>query len=137
VALLDLHRDATDAAAREIGGLALVADVRDAAAVDAACAEAASAFGGLTRVPQRRNRRRCTSTRPPTSSARRVNSGVYHGRARGRGTCAGGSGDRHQCLVQRIHPTRGEAPQRGGGRTAPASAALSTAHDPRTASRPA
>ncbi len=47
VALLDQHRDTTEAAAREIGGLALVADVRDAAALDAACAEAASAFGGL------------------------------------------------------------------------------------------
>ena len=47
VALLDLDRDKTDAAAREVGGVAVLADVRDAAAVDAACAEAAAAFGGL------------------------------------------------------------------------------------------
>jgi NAD(P)-dependent dehydrogenase (short-subunit alcohol dehydrogenase family) len=47
VALLDLDRDATDAAARDVGGVAVLADVRDAAAVDAACAEAAAAFGGL------------------------------------------------------------------------------------------
>ncbi len=47
VALLDLDANATAAAAREVGGIALVADVRDAAAVDAACAEAAAAFGGL------------------------------------------------------------------------------------------
>ena len=47
VALLDLDRDKTDAAAREVGGVAVLADVRDAAAVDAACAEAAGAFGGL------------------------------------------------------------------------------------------
>ncbi len=47
VALLDLDRDQTDAAAREVGGVAVLADVRDAAAVDAACAEAAAAFGGL------------------------------------------------------------------------------------------
>jgi NAD(P)-dependent dehydrogenase (short-subunit alcohol dehydrogenase family) len=47
VALLDLDPNTTAAAARAIGGIALAADVRDAAAVDAACAEAAAAFGGL------------------------------------------------------------------------------------------
>jgi NAD(P)-dependent dehydrogenase (short-subunit alcohol dehydrogenase family) len=47
VALLDLDREKAEAAARSIGGIAVVADVRDAAAVDAACAEAAAAFGGL------------------------------------------------------------------------------------------
>ncbi len=47
VALLDLDAARAGAAAGEIGAVALVADVRDAAAVDAACAEAAAAFGGL------------------------------------------------------------------------------------------
>jgi NAD(P)-dependent dehydrogenase (short-subunit alcohol dehydrogenase family) len=47
VALLDLDRDKTDAAAHEVGGVAVCADVRDAVAVDAACREAAAAFGGL------------------------------------------------------------------------------------------
>ena len=47
VALLDLDREKTEAAARAIGAIAVVADVRDAAAVDAACADAAAAFGGL------------------------------------------------------------------------------------------
>jgi NAD(P)-dependent dehydrogenase (short-subunit alcohol dehydrogenase family) len=47
VALLDLDRDATDVAAREVGAAAVIADVRDAGAVDAACAEAAAKFGGL------------------------------------------------------------------------------------------
>jgi NAD(P)-dependent dehydrogenase (short-subunit alcohol dehydrogenase family) len=47
VALLDLDRDKTDAAANEVGGVAVCADVRDAEAVDAACTEAAAAFGGL------------------------------------------------------------------------------------------
>jgi NAD(P)-dependent dehydrogenase (short-subunit alcohol dehydrogenase family) len=42
-----VDRDATDAAAHDVGGLALVADVRDAGAVEAACAEAVAKLGGL------------------------------------------------------------------------------------------
>lgn len=47
VVLLDLDRAATEDAARAVDGIAVAADVRDAAAVETAFAEAASQLGGL------------------------------------------------------------------------------------------
>ena len=117
VALLDQHRDATEAAARVVGGLALIADVRDAAAVDAACAEAASAFGGLDLAFLNAGAGQVAALHEyaPVDVERLVAVnllGVYHGlrsvvphlRRCGSGaivTNASCSG---------IHPTRGEAP---------------------------
>ena len=50
VALLDLDAEATSDAANAVGGVPLVADVRDAAAVDGAFADAVRALGGLDGV---------------------------------------------------------------------------------------
>lgn len=50
VALLDLDADATAKAAAELGGIAVAADVRDAAAVERAIAEATGSLGGLELV---------------------------------------------------------------------------------------
>jgi NAD(P)-dependent dehydrogenase (short-subunit alcohol dehydrogenase family) len=50
VALLDVDAEAVERAAAEVGGIAQVADVRDAAALEAACAAAVEAFGGLDLV---------------------------------------------------------------------------------------
>lgn len=50
VALLDCDAEKVEAAAREIGGEALVADVRDAASTDAAFARAGQALGGIDLV---------------------------------------------------------------------------------------
>jgi NAD(P)-dependent dehydrogenase (short-subunit alcohol dehydrogenase family) len=50
VALLDLDADATAKAAADFGGVAVAADVRDAAAVATAVAGAAEALGGLDLV---------------------------------------------------------------------------------------
>ena len=117
VALLDQHRDATDAAAREVGGLALVADVRDAAAVDAACAEAASAFGGLEFAFLNAGAGQVAALHEyaPSDVERLVAVnllGVYHGlrsvvphlRA------AGGGAIVTNASCSGVHPTRGEAP---------------------------
>lgn len=50
VAVLDRRRDAAEAVADAVGGVAVVADVADPAAVTAAVDEAAAALGGLTDV---------------------------------------------------------------------------------------
>jgi NAD(P)-dependent dehydrogenase (short-subunit alcohol dehydrogenase family) len=50
VALLDCDGEKAAAAAAEIGGVSLVADVRDSAAVDAAFARAAETLGGIDLV---------------------------------------------------------------------------------------
>ncbi len=50
VAVLDRRRETAEAVAAEVGGIAVVADVADPGAVDAAVRQAADALGGLTDV---------------------------------------------------------------------------------------
>ena len=70
VALLDARRDAVSATAAEIGArAALVADVRDEAAVEAALDEATAALGGPPEPP--RDGRRHLSRRGPARDERR------------------------------------------------------------------
>jgi NAD(P)-dependent dehydrogenase (short-subunit alcohol dehydrogenase family) len=117
VALLDLDADASAAAARELGGIALVADVRDAVAVDAACAEAASAFGGLDLAFLNAGAGQLAALHEfaPADVERLIAVnllGVYHGlrSAVPHLRAAGGGAIVTNASCSGIQPTRGEAP---------------------------
>ena len=117
VALLDLDAGASAAAAREVGGIALVADVRDAVAVDAACAEAASAFGGLDLAFLNAGAGQVAALHKfaPADVERLIAVnllGVYHGlrSAVPHLRAAGGGAIVTNASCSGIQPTRGEAP---------------------------
>ena len=117
VALLDVDGAGAQAAAKEIGGLALEADVTDAARLEAACAEAARALGELSILVNNAGAGLLASLdrTAPDDFERivRVNlSGVHHGtraaapflRASGRGAIV------NVASLSGLRPTRGEAP---------------------------
>jgi NAD(P)-dependent dehydrogenase (short-subunit alcohol dehydrogenase family) len=117
IALLDQASDATSAAAREIGGIALVADVRDAAAVDTAFAEAAASFGGLDLAFLNAGAGQVAPLEAyaPEDVERLVAVnllGVYHGlrSALPHLRQCGGGAIVVNASCSGIHPTRGEAP---------------------------
>lgn len=117
VALLDLPGERLAAAAAELDAPALAADVRDAAAVEAACAEAERALGGLTIVFNNAGAGQVAPLHAyaPEDAARLVDVnllGIFHvlratlPRLRG----AGGGAVVNNASVSGLQPTRGEAP---------------------------
>jgi len=117
VALLDLPGERLEAAAAELGAPGLAADVRDAAAVEAACAAAADALGGLTIAF---NNAGAGHVAPldryaPGDVARLVDVnliGAYNllRAALPRLLAAGGGAIVNNASVSGLQPTRGEAP---------------------------
>jgi NAD(P)-dependent dehydrogenase (short-subunit alcohol dehydrogenase family) len=117
VAVLDRDPDGADRVASEVGGLALVADVADSAAVDAAIARAADEHGGLRGLV---NNAGVGNLKPLTSYSDReleliwkVNvAGTFHClRAAAPLLHAGGGGSIvNVASVSGLRPTRGEGP---------------------------
>jgi NAD(P)-dependent dehydrogenase (short-subunit alcohol dehydrogenase family) len=117
VALLDLPGERLEAAAAELGAPGLAADVRDAAAVEAACAAAADALGGLTIVFNNAGAGQVAPLEryAPEDVARLVDVnlvGAYNvlRAAVPRLLAAGGGAIVHNASVSGMQPTRGEAP---------------------------
>jgi NAD(P)-dependent dehydrogenase (short-subunit alcohol dehydrogenase family) len=116
VAVLDRDPEGARHVAAEVGGLALVADVADSAAVDAAIARAAAEHGGLRGLV---NNAGVGNLKPLTSYSDReleliwkVNvSGTFHClRAAAPLLQAGGGSIVNLASVSGLRPTRGEGP---------------------------
>lgn len=117
VALLDLPGERLAAAAAELGGPGLAADVRDAAAVEAAFAAAADALGGLTIAFLNAGAGQVAplARYAPEEVARLIDVnliGTYNGlrAAVPRLLAAGGGAIVTHASVSGAQPTRGEAP---------------------------
>jgi NAD(P)-dependent dehydrogenase (short-subunit alcohol dehydrogenase family) len=117
VALVDLDRDELHEAARELGAAAVVADVRDAGAVDAAFADVAKRHGGLDLVFLNAGAGQVAplDAYAPADVERVVAVnllGVYHGLAAALPhlRAAGGGAIVTNASCSGIQPTRGEAP---------------------------
>ena len=117
VALLDLDAEATSDAANAVGGVPLVADVRDAAAVDGAFADAVRALGGLDGVFLNAGVGQVAplDAYAPGDVERLVAVnllGVYHGLRASMAplTAAGGGAIVTNASCSGTQPTRGEAP---------------------------
>jgi NAD(P)-dependent dehydrogenase (short-subunit alcohol dehydrogenase family) len=117
VALVDVERDELREAAKAIGAAAFAADVRDAAAVDAAFADAAKQLGGLDLVFLNAGAGQVAplDAYAPADVERLVAVnllGVYHGLAAALPhlRAAGGGAIVTNASCSGIQPTRGEAP---------------------------
>jgi len=117
VALLDLDAGATAKAAEDFGGVAVAADVRDAAAVEAATARAADQLGGLDLVFANAGAGQVAplAAFAPADVERLVAVnllGVYHTLAAAvpRLVAAGGGAIVTNASCSGVQPTRGEAP---------------------------
>jgi NAD(P)-dependent dehydrogenase (short-subunit alcohol dehydrogenase family) len=117
VAVVDLAGEPLDAAAAELAGPGLVADVRDPAAVEAAFAAAADALGGLTIVFSNAGAGQVARLEryAPEDVARLVDVnliGAYNvlRAAVPRMLAAGGGAIVHNASLSGMQPTRGEAP---------------------------
>ncbi len=117
VGVLDRNAEAAEALADEVGGIALVADVADSAALDAALAQAAAELGGLEWLINNAGVGNLKALEDYTDREVdliwRVNvSGTFHGlraaaplmRERGGGAIV------NVASVSGVRPTRGEAP---------------------------
>lgn len=117
VALLDLDGATTEKAATDLGAIAVTADVRDAAAVEAATARAAEQLGGLDLVFANAGAGQVAplAAYAPADVERLVAVnllGVYHTLAAAipRLHAAGGGAIVTNASCSGIQPTRGEAP---------------------------
>jgi NAD(P)-dependent dehydrogenase (short-subunit alcohol dehydrogenase family) len=117
VALVDVRREPLEAAAAELGAPAWVADVRDAAALEAAFRAAADALGGLTLLFNNAGAGQVAPLHryAPEDVARLLDvnlTGTYNGLRAGIPLllAAGGGAVVNHASVSGLQPTRGEAP---------------------------
>jgi len=117
VAVVDIDEDSADEVAERLGGLAIVADVADASAVEAAFAQAAEALGGLDTVCNNAGIGAVTALHRVTDDDWErliaVNlTGVFHGirAAVPLLRAAGGGAIVNVSSLSGLRPTRGEGP---------------------------